>query len=269
MENYYLERLRSNGAVDGNEAFGIPKFLTPIEGFRLRLSSLSLELDRKISGMSGSIHTVDYKRAQAKANKLSYLSKVDKQMGVPVHFNERTMTWDQYVKNCMAGVSLMDGFKTDSVKFYGWLKEIAAKGKVGTTYRHTISGTSQHINEIDKFIKSLGDPKRTQQVSLETLYPSFGSMFALINDFNLRVKMIKARDAEIIARQLKLNAELAEVVLSRILSSDIVLSEREINQFKETFDEFERYMNVTGATIGLLNELSAVFKGHCDAVQSW
>lgn len=269
MENYYLERLLSEGQVDGNEAFGIPKFLTPVEGFRLRLKNLSLDLDRKISAISSSIHTVDYRKAQGKAKKLSYLSKAESELPIPVHYDNRKMAWDEYVKMCVQGISLLDGFKTDSARFYDWLKEIAAKGKVAGTYRHTISSTARQIDDLDKFIKTLGDSKRSMTQPMENLYPSFDKMFGLINDFNLRAKLVKARDVEIVARQLKLNAELGELVLDRILSNDIVLDEREVNQFKQTFDEFERYMNVTGATVGLLNELSAVLKGHCDAVESW
>lgn len=269
MENYYLERLHQEDKVDGNEAFGIPKFLTPVEGFRLRLSSLSLEIDRKIASMSSSIHTVDYNKAQARANKLSYINKADSELGVPVHYNNRAMAWEQYVKNCLQGVSLLDSFKTDSVRFYDWLKAIAAKGQVASTYRHTISGTSRQVDDLEKFVKTLGDSKRSMTIKMGDLYPSFDKMFGTVNQFNHQVKMIKARDVEIIARQLKLNAELGEVVLDRILSNDIVLNERDIEQFKQTFDEFERYMNVTGVVVGLLNELSAVLKGHCDTVQNW
>lgn len=270
MENYYLNLVlnpeASTPKIAGMEAFDLKNFLSPIEGFRMRFKSLSLELDKKIAGMSASIHTVDYNAAQMKANKQSYLNRKDMLMPIPVHFNPRTTTMEKYIKSCISAVGLVDSFKTDSSRFYDWLREIAAKGKVSGTFRYTVSSTSRQIDDLQRFIETIGNPKKEMQLPLKDLYPSFNEMFKGINDYNLNVKMIKPRDAETIARQLQLNAELSELVLQRIMSNDIVLDENDIDTIKRVFDDFERYMNLTGGLVGMLNELSAVLKAQCDAI---
>ncbi|UVD32181.1 hypothetical protein [Vibrio phage phiKT1028] len=266
MENYYLNLLLQPSDVTGNEAFGIPKFLTPVEGFRMRFSNLSLELDKKIASMSSSVHVVKYDAAQRRSASLSYIDMAKKQLAVPVHFDPRKMKWEDYIKSCYGAVSLVDAFKTDSGRFYDWMKEIAAKGKVSGTFRYTISSTSAQIDRVESFIQSLGNNKKDLTQPLKTLYPSFNVMFKTINDFNVNVSMIKARDAEIIARQLKLNAELGELVLQRIISNDIVLNESDVEIIKRVFDDFERYMNLTGALVGLLNETSSVLQDQCNVL---
>ncbi|AGB07116.1 hypothetical protein [Vibrio phage VP4B] len=268
MENYYLNLVFNPAPVDGMEAFDLKKYLTPIEGFRMRFKSLSLELDKKIAGMSSSIHTVDYNKAQAKANHQSYFNRSKTMIPIPVHFNPRTTTMEKYIKSCISAVGLVDAFKTDSSRFYDWLREIAAKGKVSGTFRYTVSSTSRQIDDLQRFIETLGNSKKEMQLPLKDLYPSFNEMFRSINEYNLNVKMIKPRDAETIARQLQLNAELSELVLQRIMSNDIVLDENDIDNIKRVFDDFERYMNLTGALVGMLNELSAVLKAQCDVIEN-
>ncbi|BAW98414.1 phage protein [Vibrio phage pTD1] len=266
MENFYLNLLLNSGPVDGQEAFNLNKYLGPIEGFRMRFKSLSLELDKKIAGMSSSIHTIDYAAAQSKANKESYLKRANTPMPIPVHFNPRNTTMEKYIKSCISAVALVDSFKTDSSRFYDWMREIASKGKVSGTFRYTVSSTSRAIDELDKFIKTLGNPKKEMNIPLKDAYSSFNEMFRNINEYNINVKMIKPRDAETIARQLQLNAELGELLLARIASNDVVLNENDLDIIKRVFDDFERYMNLTGALVGMLNELSAVLKAQCDAI---
>ena len=269
MENFYLDLLQANGEVAGQEGLPLPKLFTPIEGFRIRLSSLSLQLDKKIAGMSRSIHEVKYQSAQMRAEKLKYLKCDSNTLPIPTNFDPRNITWEKYINYCISAVSLVDNFKTDSARFYDWLREIAAKGKVGGTFRYTISGTARQIDSLDGFIKLLGNKSHTATRPLADMYPSFNEMFKQINTYNNTVKMVKARDAEIIAKQLKLNADLGELVLARIVSSDIVLNESDIKTIQVTFDEFERYMNITGAMVGLLNELSAVLTAQCKEVEKW
>lgn len=269
MENIYLQLLQQGGcaaaAVTGNEGLS----LSPVEGYKIRLKSLSLELDKKIAGMSGSIHTVEYNRAMAVSEHRQFLKKDSHEMPVPVNFDPKRITWDKYVKHCIEAVSLIDGFKTDSSRFYDWMRQIAAKGQVSNTFRYTVSSTAKQIQTLDGFIKLLGNPSRKPKRPLGELYPSFSEMFKTINEYNLNVKMIKARDTEIIAKQLKLNAELGEVLLERIKANDVVLTESDLKTLQRTFDEFEHYMNVVGAMTGLLNELSAVFVGQCKEVENF
>lgn len=269
MKQYFIEQLTATPEVDGMEALGIPKLFTPAEGFGIRLSAISLAVDKFLASMNSSIHQVDYRKAQLHTKGLGYFDRASQPIPVPSQFNVKTMTMTDYVSACRKGVYLIEAFKTDSSRFYDWLRDVAAKGKVGGTFRYTITSTAGVIKDTGAFIKTLGNPTKETTIRLQDAYPSFNEMFKLMDEYNTSVKTLKGRDAEIIAKQLQLNANLGQLIIDRIGTSDIVFDEQDLDKILSSYAEFEDYMNLVGAMIGLLNELSAVFQDQCNTVLSW
>lgn len=255
---YYLTQLHQEN-VEGLEALSL------YDSFKLGFKNLSLDIDKKLSTFQNTVHIVD-DLTISKLSGRNYLKENTTLIPIPAIWTPKAMPFKDYVNKVNSGVNLFTLFKTDLEEFYHWLKQIATKSKVPMTFSYRISNTKKLIDQQYEFIKSLKTTVHTEKVPLKTLYASYSDFINLIGVYNNQVKLLKPRDPEVVAKQITLNAQLADVTLKKIEAGDIRLSSEEIDKVKQVFKDFEHYSNVVAVSLGLINELPAVFESQITAI---
>lgn len=260
INHFYLDKLKES-QIAGNESLSV------VEQFKFMFKNLSLDIDKKLAFFNKSIHIINVDEFTKKTKSKLYLDRVNDLLPIPALYNSKTMVWEDYVNGVLKGVNLVSTYKDDVESLYRWLRQIATTSKVPMSFKYKITNTQAQIDAQLSFIKTLSNPSNKEKETLGTLYNSFNQATLLMADHNSKVSLIKGRDVEIIAKQIQLNAELANVILKKIEVSDITLSPVEVDFVKRIFHNFEIYSNVVGGSLGLINELSAVFEGQIKSIK--
>lgn len=249
--------------VDGMESFSIP------ERFKFFFKEASLSTDKILSKLSFNIHQVDTK-VLAEINKnrsVNFLRAAAFPITVPAFYNAKVTDFNSYQSKVVQSVLLVSQINVEAETFYKWLKDIVKTGKVTKLHSFAISDFEELISESETFLDQL-EAGESKKKPISELYDSFGKMEESINWFNTNVKVLKARDVELIDKQFNNIYEIAELLYRKIKANDIVISKEDLDLVKDKLIEIARVLNITGAMVGLLNELSAVYRSQVSEVKT-
>lgn len=255
----YGSRLNLNG-VDGLEALSIP------ERVRFFFKESSLGIDRLMGKISFNIHQVDTSKISKVDKNVNFLRHTADAITIPAYFNQKVCDWPTYQKKVLQSVLLASQLNNEAERFYSWLKDIIKTGKVSKLYQFSITDFDTLVAESSEFIHALQKADSNKK-PLGELYDSFGKMQEEINKFNTNVKPLKARDVEILDKTFNNIYDLGSLLYRKIEASDIVLSVTDLEILKERIQMIVETLNVTGAMVGLLNELTAVYRSQVAEIQ--
>ena len=111
-------------------------------------------------------------------------------------------------------------------------------------------------------------PSDSKRKPLGELYDNFGLMGEHIARFNLNVKPLKARDVEILDKTFNNIYDIGNLLYRKIEANDIVISKDDLDLVKDRIQMVVKALNVTGAMVCLLNELTALYRSQIDYVSN-
>lgn len=262
MNNPFVEEIRNPTlqSVSGCEA------LTFVERLGTYVGEFSLGIDKRFASFNSSIHKIDYTRARIKANSLNYFKVEQEAIPVSEMFDPSKMTWEHYVNYVLNGIPLVTNLKDETGRMYDWIKSVAATGKVGRSFRYSLSVMDELVSSCEDFVTKGLTPNNHRQARIRDIYPSWNSMFQLVDRYNKNVNTLKGRDIEIISKQLDQIKHMGDLIVKKIKANDIVVTEIDMNELADSFDYFNRAVNAAGAMAGLINELRDTLAGQCEAV---
>lgn len=239
--------------VAGIEGLGVG------ESLRLFWEEFFTETDRKLAQFKSSLHTINWEAVekQLKARNVLFINNANKRIPTPTYFEGGEGEMAYYVDNVIAAIIVVDGFKTEIQRFYDWMKKILKLGRIDTAYKWTISDYDSHVGKVTQFIKDLEEG--TKQHKLGEVYVNFQEAFGMMNRFNQAVKSIGARDAEVMARDLKNVYEVGNLLINKIKNNDIIVDDYVIKGVADKVNLFNELTAVVGGCLGLINETAAVF----------
>lgn len=245
----------------GMEALTAPEKI----GFMFKQGSLGI--DKIMSKLKFSIHTVDYhtvKNHVVRSN-INFLKNAGFPITTPAHFNPKDLTWEEYTTNVLNGVLLASHMGEEANRYYGWLKTIASSGKIPHLFKYSITDFDRLVSDSTIFVSGL--IKNTSNKSnLGDVYGNFNELFASVNKFNLNVKGLKSRDIEVLSKQFDMIYDIGEILRLRINNNDIVLTGEGLDFVGKTLNDIVSALNITGVMVGLINELTAVYKTQCEEI---
>lgn len=265
FEAYRSGELRLNlNNVDPYSVAGVEALTIP-ERVKFFFKESNLSIDQLMSKISFNIHQVDVDKLVKNSNNINFLKNTAAPLTVPAYFNPVVCDWKTYQDKVLQSVLLAIHLNKEADDFYSWIKNIVKTGKVARLYQFSVSDFDQLVDECDEFISSLkiSDSKRKP---MGELYDNFGLMAEHISRFNLNVKPLKARDVEVLDKTFNNIYEIGNLLYRKIEVSDIVLAKEDIDLVKERIQMIVKALNVTGAMVGLLNELTAVYRSQIDEV---
>lgn len=251
--------LNLNG-VDGLEALSIP------ERVRFFFKESSLGIDRVMGKISFNIHQVDVSKIVSVDRSVNFLRNASVPVTIPAYFNQKVCDWNTYQSKVLQSVLLAAQLHVEAQSFYDWLKDIVKTGKVAKLYQFNITDFDSLVAESREFISALQKSDSLKK-PIGELYDSFGKMNEQITRFNLNVKPLKARDVEILDKSFNNIYDIGSLLYRKIEASDIVISSGDLDIIKERIQTIVEALNVTGAMVGLLNELTAVYRSQVAEIQ--
>lgn len=232
------------------------------ENFRLFFGELSTSIDKRLSLLAKSIHSVnfDQTRTYLKKEKILYVKNATTPLLVPEGYAPGMGAMANYSKNVTLGVYIISTMKTEAARLYDWMKEIITKGRMGQEFRWSIGDFGQAITKAEQFIKSLPDNGRTTNQQLGVVYTSYEEMWDTIHNYNIAVKNIGGRDAEVIAKTIADVFDIGQLLVKKIQNNDLTITKEAISEIEAIVNRFRDFTNVAGVMMVLLNELTAVFE---------
>lgn len=232
------------------------------ESFNLFFSEMSNSIDKRLSLLAKSIHAVnfDQTRIRLKKENILYVKNGTVQLLVPEGYLPGMGSMGNYAKHVALGVYIISTLKTEAARLYDWMKEIVSKGRMGQEFRWSIGDFGQALTKAENFIKGLPDNGRVTHQNLNVVYSSYEEMWDVIHHYNVAVKNLGARDAEIISKTISGVFEIGQLLVKKIHANDIVLSREAIGEVEAIINRFRDFTNIAGVMMVLLNELTAVFQ---------
>lgn len=264
MENIFITEIKEPSLV----SFSGMEGLSVTERFGTFFSQVSLGIDKRFASLKSSIHPVDFGPAIKKSKTLNFFKVENNLIATAELWDHKKLSWALYVEQVCNGASLLGNLKDEADNMYSWLKNVAATGKVSREFKYKFSLMNDLVESTEQFVSDLGGYRRTS-AALREMYPSFEEMAKIGSKYNLMVKLIKGRDAEILVKQLAQINKMGELIIEKIKIEDIVLSEADINELASSIEYFNRAVNCGGAAIGLLNELREVFASQVTNIKGW
>lgn len=230
------------------------------ESIRLFFEEFFTETDKKLALFQTSLHTINYSLVEKylKDNNVLFINNADKKIPVPTYYQGGEGEMNYYIGNLVAAITVVELFKTEIGRFYDWIKVILRKGRADSAYKWTITDYDTKAGEVATFIKELTEGPKVAK--LGNTYVNFGEAFGLMQSFNNAVVSIKARDAEIMARELKGVYDVGSLLVDKIKANDIIVDAAVMGDIKNKVSMFNELVNVVGASLGLINEQTAVFE---------
>lgn len=230
----------------------------------------SAKVDRGLSSMGKSVHTVDVdglKKALAK-NKPSYLKNSDVYLPVPEGFKAELGSMMNHVERVSDAVFLASSLKTEAGRLYDWLKEVIIKGRIDKEFNWGVSDFDIVVDRSIKFIKSLPENRADLSLPLSKLYVNFDELVSVSYKFNTKAKLFKTRDAEITSKEVTRVYDLGMTLVKKVDYNDIILEKDQLKVISEIVNKFIELTNITGAMLVLFNEASKILSLHVDKVKS-
>lgn len=230
------------------------------ESMSLFFNEFNRGVDRKLAAFKDVVHEVDYRATQRylESNDVNFVKNSGVEITVPEYFSGGMGEMETYVRQLINGILLVNGLKTETLRLYDWLKEIVRKGRLDKSFRWSLSDFDLCLETLDTFIKQL-DQNKAARLPMDQVYLQFNDAFKLINQYNHAIKEIRARDIEVISRDITAVYDLGSLLVKKVESNDILLSKEALVDIQLIVNNYIHLVNVTGVVVGLLNEASAVF----------
>lgn len=264
MENYIdLVKRPEPLSVQGFEALSVG------EGLGLFFKEFGAGVDKVMASMNSSVHTVDvHGLAQSlEKRKVLYVQNTGVEILTPEGYTPGLGSMDYYVSNVIRSVYLASSLKTETSRLYDWIKQIIKTGRIDKSFGWTVTDFDSIVNEAEAFIKQLPENRRKQTYNLSQVYANFNDYFFVVNKFNSVVKGFKAREVEMVAKDITRVYELGDLLVRKVKENDITLSEASINDLQQAVASFTRFTNITGALLILLNETHAVLSSQANTLK--
>jgi len=232
------------------------------ESLQLFFKEFSTSIDKRMAILSKSVHTVDFSAAERTivSKKVLFVKNGGLQMLTPQGFRPGLANMAQHTKAVCGGVYLISSLKTEAARLYHWLKEILRKGRLDSSFSWTVTDFDQALDAGINYLKNLPASDRQTRHPLAQVYISFEEFFGTVSGFNGSVKMLGARDVELIARELSNVYDLGQLIVTKVKANDLVLTEGALHDIESIINRFVELTNVCGAMMALLNELTQVFE---------
>lgn len=265
MENYIdLVKRPKLLSVQGFEALSVS------EGLGLFFKEFGSGVDKVMAAMNSSVHVVDVQglaRDLEKRNVL-YVKNTGVELLTPEGFVPGIGAMDHYVSNVIRSVYLASSLKTETSRLYDWIKQIIKTGRIDKSFNWTVTDFDSVVNEAEAFLKQLPENRRKQTYNLSQVYSNFNDYFFVVNKFNGVVKGFKAREIEMVAKDITRVYELGDLLVRKVKDNDITLTESSINDLQQAVASFTRFTNITGALLILLNETQAVLSSQANTLKN-
>lgn len=245
-------------AITGVESLGVG------ESLGLFLEEFFTATDRKLAQFQTSLHTIKYLPVEQliKDKNISFINNANARITVPTYYQAGEGEMLYYVTNIIGAIIVIDGYKTEIQRFYDWTKNVIRRGRADKAYQWTITDYDSKVGEVIAFIKELKEGSKT--ANLNKVYVNFPEAFGLMARYSLAVESIKARDAEVMARDLKNVYEVGNLLVAKIKANDIKIDTYTLNCIQEKITMFNELTNVVGGALGLVNEMTAVFNSQLE-----
>lgn len=245
----------------------VPLEIAGVESLSLRESmglffkEFTRAVDKKMGSLKSSLHTIDYASTQnyLKKNDILFVAHAGAEITTPHYFQGQIGEMESYVRNLINGIMMINGLKTETSRLYDWLKHIVRTGRTDKSFKWSISDFHEVVDQMDVFIKEL-EPSQNPRFPLDQVYLRFEDCFTMINQYNLAVKSIKSRDIEVLSREISQVYELGNLLVTKIESNDLLIDKAAIDDIAMTVNGYIHLVNLSGATMGMLNELTSVFE---------
>lgn len=238
------------------------------ESFGLFFKEFASSVDRRVANLSKSVHVVDTNalRRTLQSRKTNFVKNVGVPILVPEAYSPGIANMMAYTKGVCEAVYMVSSLKTETVRLYDWLKQFIKMGRADSAFRWSISNFDSAMDRSVQFVRGLSDDSRYKKCPLGEVYISFDEMFAVLDTYNVQVKLLGPRDPELAARELTRVYELGQLLVDKIKGNDLVVDTAAITEVELVINRFVELTNLCGALMTLLNELNAVFKEQIDQV---
>lgn len=260
MKNFIEEvKQPSSLVLAGCEALSIGESLNAF------FKEMNMSVDKKMAYLKGTIHEVDYSGVQRyiDKNKVEFIRNASKEITAPTYFSGEFGEMDEYVKHLVDGIIIINGLKTEANRLYDWLKNIVKTGRIDRSFKWSVTDFDNLVTSTDTFIKDLSDARKGK-FYMDQVYNSFENSFDLMNRFNNAARSIKSRDIEMINNEVAMCYEMGSLLVTKIQSNTLLLAKGTLEDLQQVVDKFIHLVNLSGAVVGLLNELTAVFRSNLD-----
>lgn len=243
------------------EIAGIESFSVG-ESFSMFFKEFGMTVDRKMASLSRPVHTVDISklRSLVKNREISFVKHSAVPITVPTNYEPGIANMMVHTKGVVEGVFLLGSLRTEASRLYDFLKKMIATGRSETKFKFTINNFEDAMEKAEHFIKELPETKTRQKVALSEVYVNFEEMLEVCDSFNSTLKMLSARDIEIVAKELSNAYRMGELLITKIKDNEISFDKNTIMDLEFTVNKFVRLTDLCGAMMTLLNELSAVLR---------
>lgn len=259
-----LEELTLIDAVKNYEPLALAgiESLSLGEGIRLFFTEMGLAVDKKVAAFSRPVHPVDISklRNMVARKEISFVKNSAVGITVPTNYTPGIANMMAHTKGAVEGVYLLGSLRTETSRLYDFLKQMIRTGRADKRFKWTIGNLDESIASADAFIKQLPDEQRRLKVPLCEVYVNFPEMIETLDVYNTSLKTLSARDTEIVARELNSAYKLGELMIEKIKANELVFERSVLTDLELTVNNFVRLVDICGAMMTLLNELSAVFR---------
>lgn len=231
------------------------------ESMSLFFGEFNRSVDRKLASLKKSLHEVDYRPTQRylEANNILFVRNAGVEITVPEYYSGAMGEMEAYTRHLINGILIVNSLKTETARLYDWLKSIVSKGRMDRSFSWSQSDFDDVLEQTDQFIKEM-DSNNKAKFPLDQVYLQFNDAFMLINQYNQAIKAIKARDIEVLTRDVTAVYDIGSLLVTKIESNDILLSKETLVDIQLIVNNYVHLVNIAGVVVGLLNELTAVFE---------
>lgn len=231
------------------------------ENFKLFFKEFTSSIDNRMATLSKSIHKVDTSSAQHNitANKVMYVKNTGVEILAPEGYSAGMGNMMAHTKAVTDGIYIVCSLKTEASRLYDWLKQVIRNGRIDRSFGWSIRDFDNALTKTENFVRQLPTGSRKLKFSLGQMYFNFDEFFACVDAFNDTVQTLGARDIEMLAKELNNVYELGQLLTHKIQSSELVINEQGIDDIETIINKFVGLVNLSGAVLVLLNDLTAVF----------
>lgn len=262
----YISLVKSKSLLEVTGVEG----MTLTESFGAFFKEFSTSIDRKLSSMSGSVHTVDVKslRRFVEQGKVQFVRNTGVEIVVPANFTPGLANMMQTVNGIVNGVIILNSLKTEGARLYDWLKQVVKTGRPPSRFRWTISNFDSAIDQSLHFIRNLPDENRRLKCPLGQVYVNFQEMIDVVEHFNAAVATIGSRETEMAHKELANAYSMGQILIEKIKANDVVLDKATMTDLECMINAFIELTNLAGALMTVTNEMSAVLREQIKTVTS-
>ncbi|WNY41041.1 hypothetical protein [Klebsiella phage YC1] len=255
MNNSFIEQVKQPVifGIDGSEKLSVGESLS------LKMTEISRGFKEAFRQLKSSAHTIDYGKTAKHLAAVNYFKHTMVPLTGPAYFDPEKTEWSYYVKMVSSTALLLSTALTESGRIYKWLKDVAKTGTVGSSFWFSVTKTDTLANDLQSFMEGIQSSRNTHH-RLNQFYDSFKSFYDTVEHFNGAVSGIKSSDIRSLADRIDEVYHLGNIIVDKIKTSQLVFDKDSLKTLQDTINTYNTLINVTGAGLVLLNELTAVFE---------